>query len=472
MPNSFEAPLYPPLCTELPYLLDGQDASPLRFAALRKLPYATLLDSTQAPSDDARYDIAVANPILTLTTRGDITMLHERSGKKTESTGDPFSLLQEALGDYPKQTPTTLPFCGGALGYFAYDLGRRLEDLPSIALDAENIPDMIVGIYDWALITDHQQQRCWLASYGLHSDTAEQWPSLVKQLHSPKPEPAADFHITSPLQCNFDRAHYQIAFDKIQDYIREGDCYQVNLAKRFETKAEGDPWLAYQLLRQQNSAPFSAYCSFPDITLLSASPERLLQVSDKHIETKPIKGTRPRDLSDPIRDKALADELQASLKDRAENLMIVDLLRNDLGKVCQPGSIRVPDPFALESFATVHHLVSTITGTLADNHDAVSLLRACFPGGSITGAPKLRAMEIIEELEPNRRGLYCGSIGYIGFDGNMDSNITIRTLVYSDNRLRFYAGGGIVADSDADAEFQEIDDKAAALLAIIAQLSE
>ncbi len=464
-------PLYPPLCTELPYLRDGQDASPLRFAALRELPSAILLDSTQAPSTDARYDIAVADPILTLTTHGDLTTLQYRDGKATKSSDDPFSLLQQALSDYPKQTPTTLPFCGGAVGYFAYDLGRRLEDLPSTALDAENIPDMIVGIYDWALITDHRQQRCLLASYGLDPDTSNQWESLVKRLHTPKQIPAADFQVTQPLQCNLDRMQYQTAFDKIQHYIQEGDCYQVNLAKRFETEAEGDPWAAYLLLRQQNPAPFSAYCNFPGVTLLSASPERLLQVSDKHIETKPIKGTRPRDLSDPIRDQALADELQASLKDRAENLMIVDLLRNDLGKVCQPGSIRVPDPFALESFATVHHLVSTITGTLADDHDALSLLRACFPGGSITGAPKLRAMEIIEELEPHRRGVYCGSVGYIGFDGNMDTNITIRTLVYSDNKLRFYAGGGIVADSDVDAEFQEIHDKAAALLAVIEQLS-
>ena len=464
------APLYPPLCTELPYLVDGQDASPLRFDILRELTSSIFLDSTQAPSEDARYDIAVADPLLTLTTRGDTTTCQYRDGSQETSTDDPFALLQAALKKYPKQTPTTLPFCGGAMGYFAYDLGRRLEDLPSTALDTENIPDMVIGIYDWALVTDHQQQRCWLAGYGLDPSTHARWDTLVAQLHSPSQRNTPEFHVRSALTCNLEREQYQTAFDKIQHYIHEGDCYQVNLAKRFEVQADGDPWAAYLLLREQNPAPFSAYCCFPDVTLLSASPERLLQVSDSHIETKPIKGTRPRDLNDPIRDKALADELQASLKDRAENLMIVDLLRNDLGKVCQPGSIRVPSPFALESFATVHHLVSTITGTLAENHDAVSLLRACFPGGSITGAPKLRAMQIIEELEPHRRGLYCGSIGYIGFDGNMDTNITIRTLVYSENTLRFYAGGGIVADSDANAEFQEIHDKAAALLSVIEQL--
>lgn len=272
------------------------------------------------------------------------------------------------------------------------------------------------------------------------------------------------------MQSNFDKQNYQQAFDKIQSYIVEGDCYQVNLAKRFEIQAEGEAWHAYKQLRQLNAAPFCAYFSTDTAAILSSSPERLLQVDDKHVETKPIKGTRPRDLNNSEHDQQLATELQNSIKDRAENLMIVDLLRNDLGKVCVPGSIGVPRPFELESFATVHHLVSTITGTLKDDEDPVSLLRACFPGGSITGAPKLRAMEIIEELEPHRRGAYCGSIAYIGFDGNMDSNITIRTLVYSDNQLRFWAGGGIVADSNVDAEHQEIIDKASAMFKLIEQL--
>jgi para-aminobenzoate synthetase component 1 len=276
--------------------------------------------------------------------------------------------------------------------------------------------------------------------------------------------------VSGPLRSQLGLKQYQTAFNKIKHYIREGDCYQVNLAKRFEINAKGDPWHAYTLLRQQNAAPFSAFFSTPELTLLSSSPERLLKVHNRQVETKPIKGTRRRDLTDPIRDKALANELQQSIKDRAENLMIVDLLRNDLGKVCKLGSISVPKPFALESFATVHHLVSTITGSLAEKQDAIGLLRACFPGGSITGAPKLRAMEIIEELEPDRRGPYCGSIAYIGFDGNMDSNILIRTLAYNDDKLRFWAGGGIVTDSNVNDEYQEIHDKAAALLALIEQL--
>jgi para-aminobenzoate synthetase component 1 len=206
------------------------------------------------------------------------------------------------------------------------------------------------------------------------------------------------------------------------------------------------------------------------VALLSSSPERLLQVKNNQVETKPIKGTRRRILTDPEQDQALAEELLNSVKDRAENLMIVDLLRNDLGKVCIPGSIKVPKPFALESFTNVHHLVSTVTGTLQSEQNPVSLLKACFPGGSITGAPKLRAMEIIEELEPHRRGAYCGSIAYIGFDGEMDSNILIRTLVYSHDSLRFWAGGGIVHDSTAVAEYQEVHDKAASMLKLIDQL--
>jgi para-aminobenzoate synthetase component 1 len=458
----------PPLCTELPYLAD----SALYFEAIRNKPWSVFLDSSNSSqSNDSRYDIQTAAPFITLVTTGANTLIKHHNQDALLSSDDPFALLQNILHDFKPHQHTDLPFCGGALGYFAYDLGRRIENLPQQAIDAEHIPDMVIGIYDWAIVTDHQQQRCWLASYGHNPETKDQWASLVSMLTTLTPAKNPDtFHVSGELRCNLGQKDYQLAFNKIQHYIHEGDCYQVNLAKRFEIDAEGDPWFAYQLLRKQNAAPFSSFFATPYATVLSSSPERLLKVTQQHVETKPIKGTRPRDLNNAQRDKLLADELQASLKDRAENLMIVDLLRNDLGKVCVPGSITVPKPFALESFATVHHLVSTITGTLADKQNAVSLLRACFPGGSITGAPKLRAMEIIEELEPHRRGLYCGSIAYIGFDGKMDSNITIRTLIYSDNRLRFWAGGGIVADSTVDAEYQEVHDKAAAIFRLLDQL--
>lgn len=455
----------PPLCTELSY---HADSTPL-FAAIRDLPWAVFLDSAMTEGENARFDIIAADPFITLQTRDKTTVIHHRTAETQQSADDPFVLLQRVLQRYDKPS-TEMPFCGGAMGYFSYDLGRRIEKLPHLAVDSEQIPEMAVGIYDWAIINDHQQQRCWLVSHGIDPDTPKHWPELINRLQqSPKPD-SASFKVFGELRCNMDQKVYKTAFKKIKNYITEGDCYQVNLAKRYEINAEGDPWIAYQQLRKQNAAPFSAFLTTPDATVLSSSPERLLCVKDRLVETKPIKGTRPRDLHNPARDLLLARQLQNSLKDRAENVMIVDLLRNDLGKACEPGSISVPTPFALESFATVHHLVSTITGTLATNQHTVDLLRACFPGGSITGAPKLRAMEIIEELEPQRRGVYCGSVAYIGFDGNMDSNITIRTLVYSDKRLRFWAGGGIVADSELNAEYQEVADKAAAMIGLVESL--
>ena len=457
---------FPPLFEQLPY----QPDSCHYFELVRHLPWAVFLDSTKNTSQDNRYDIIAADPFLTLCTKGEKTVIEQRSGHKKTSELDPFHLLQLQLKSFPIQRTTSLPFCGGAIGHFGYDLGRRIEKLPNIAIDNEEAADMLVGIYDWAIITDHQKKQSYIASYELHSETQSQWSSLLGLLNRQEKKANAILSVSGPLRSQLSLKQYQTAFDKIKRYIREGDCYQVNLAKRFEVDARGDPWHAYKLLREQNAAPFSAFFSAPELTLLSSSPERLLKVHNRQVETKPIKGTRRRDLTDPIRDKALANELEQSIKDRAENLMIVDLLRNDLGKVCKLGSIRVPKPFALESFATVHHLVTTITGSLAEKQDAIGLLRACFPGGSITGAPKLRAMEIIEELEPDRRGPYCGSIAYIGFDGNMDSNILIRTLAYNNNKLRFWAGGGIVTDSKVNDEYQEIHDKAAALLALIEQL--
>ncbi|WP_438970608.1 aminodeoxychorismate synthase component I [Methylophaga sp.] len=451
----------PPLCAELPY----QEDSTSLFTKLRLHDWPVILDSANTKGENGRYDILAADPFITIETVGENTFITEQ-GKQKTSKADPFTVLENILNPR-QQSETSLPFCGGAIGYFAYDLGRRIEEMPEHALDAEKIPDMAVGIYDWAVIIDHKLKRCWLASYGLSPHTKEIWPALLDLLKADFSEQSETFSVDGELISNLSENSYKEAFNKIKRYITEGDCYQVNLAKRFEIKAEGDAWQAYQRQRMQNAAPFSAFFNPGSVSVMSSSPERLLQVHQDQVETKPIKGTRPRDLHDSVNDKALADDLQTSLKDRAENLMIVDLLRNDLGKVCDPGSIKVPTPFALESFATVHHLVSTVTGKLADDQTAVSLLRACFPGGSITGAPKLRAMEIIEELEPNRRGVYCGSIGYIGFDGNMDTNITIRTLVYSENRLRFWAGGGIVADSEVEAEHQEVHDKAAAMFDLV-----
>lgn len=456
------------LLTALPYRADSAEL----FEAIADEPWAVFLDSGRPRSTAGRIDILAARPSATLVTRGGMSEIrrHDGTGPAVSlSPDDPFDLLRQALA--ADGQPGPLPFTGGAIGYFGYDLARRIERLPRLAHDVEAIPDMAVGIYDWAVVVDHEQRASWLVGAGRDPRTAATWDRLAALFgNAPGAVAAAQrrpFRVGT-VSCNFTRDAYRRAFSQIQRYIAAGDCYQVNLAQRFAAPATGDPWLGYQALRRLNPAPYSAYLNLPDVRILSSSPERFLEVRQGHVETKPIKGTRPRAAA-PEADSVLARELRDSLKDRAENLMIVDLLRNDLGKVCAPGSVAVPRLFEIESFATVHHLVSTVTGRLAGDVDAAALLRASFPGGSITGAPKLRAMQIIEELEPNRRGVYCGAVGWLGFNGNMDSNIAIRTLVLARDTLRFWAGGGIVADSKADEEYQECLDKAAAMLRLVCE---
>lgn len=442
----------------LPYIRDSASL----FAPIAALPWAVFLDSGFPNNTQGRYDIIAYDPITTLVTNGNTTTITS-SEQTIYSDDDPFLLVKRALQPMAS-TVDGSPFNGGAIGYFSYDLARRLEQLPLLSNNAENLPEMVVGIYAWALIVDHQQQKSWLIAA---QDKNIQ--PLIKQFSStPTPPRNTTFSVLAQPQPNLDARAYQAAFNRIKAYLRAGDSYQVNLAQRFCSRCSGDPWQAYQALRQLNSAPFSAYLNFPQVQVLSASPERFLKVNNGEVESKPIKGTRPR-LRDPAADQRQIAALSSSQKDRAENVMIVDLLRSDMSKNCQAGTVTVPKLFALESFATVHHLVSTVTGLLAADQHALDLLRSCFPGGSITGAPKIRAMEIIEELEPNRRGIYCGSIGYIGFDGNMDSNIAIRTLVHADQSIRFWAGGGIVNDSVMADEYQESFDKAAVLLQLLEQ---
>jgi len=438
------------------------DSAP-RFTRLAARPWCAFLDSGRPRSARGRFDILVAEPYATLVTRGAETVIEDSYGR-TVSQRDPFALLGEMLG--PRQAPVPgLPFAGGAVGYFAYDLARRLERLPSCAAADTRMPDMAVGLYDWALVVDHHQRRAWLVARGGDRARLARLRHLLEHPQVPTAAVAPAFQVLSPVAAAIDRAAYARAFERIKRHIRDGDCYQVNLAQRFAAAASGDPWDAYRWLRNLNPAPFAAYLALPDGAVLSSSPERFLLVDGGQVETRPIKGTRPR-ASDPARDRALAAELQASEKDRAENVMIVDLLRNDLGKTCAVGSVQVQELFAIESFATVHHLVSTVRGRLAPGCSAVDVLRACFPGGSITGAPKLRAMQIIEALESHRRGVYCGAIGYLGFDGRMDTNIAIRTLVVHDGRMHCWAGGGIVYDSVLEDEYQESLDKAAAMIAL------
>jgi para-aminobenzoate synthetase component 1 len=440
-----------------------QDSARL-FRAVAGLPWAVWLDSG-APGASGRYDVVAADPFVTLRTRGSVTHVEPRGGRARASAAPPLELLREQLGERAAAEPR-LPFSGGAVGYFGYDLGRRFERLPVIAEADIAMPELAVGVYDWAVVVDHRERRTCLVGRGRDPATFAGWEALCARLQGEPPAPPAPFRVVSAIVSDFTQAEYAAAFRRVQEHIRRGDCYQVNLTQRFSAAADGDPWHAYLKLRRLNPAPFSAYLDLPDGQVLCSSPERFLKLTGGHVETKPIKGTRPR-AADPARDAELAAALRASAKDRAENVMIVDLLRNDLGKCCIAGSVRATKLFDVETFASVHHLVSTVEGRLAPDRDALHLLEACFPGGSITGAPKLRAMEVIESLEPHRRSVYCGAIGYIGFDGDMDLNIAIRTILHYRRRVYAWAGGGVVADSQVEAEYQESFDKAAALLAVL-----
>ncbi len=457
-----------PRVIELPYEQD----SARRFHHLAAQPWFVFLDSCQPRAPLGRFDILAARPRATLCTRGGVTAIRE-AGELLLSDADPLELLRERIGE-PVTAVSGLPFPGGAIGYFAYDLGRRFERLPEIARRDIELPDMAVGVYDWAIVVDHHERRSHLVGLGRDPRTFAEWDAIAELVTRPASSggserlAAAGFQVTGPYHANMSAAEYAASFARIKAHIRAGDCYQVNFAQRFSAPIAGDAWAAYRQLREINPAPFSAFMRLPDGAVLSSSPERFLKVDAGVVETRPIKGTRPRQPSE-AQNAALVHDLRHSPKDRAENVMIVDLLRNDLGKVCVPGSVRVPELWKIETFERVHHLVSTVTGRLEADADAIALLRACFPGGSITGAPKVRAMEIIESLEPQRRSVYCGAVGYIGADGNMDTNIAIRTLVWHGGWLHAWAGGGIVADSEVEAEYQESFDKASALLQLMSR---
>lgn len=443
------------------------------FAPIAHKPWAIFLDSGRPKSEYGRYDIIVGEPFASVCTfENDATTFSEirQHGQVTVSHEDPFSILNDLIAPY-QASQNNLPFSGGAVGYFAYDLARQVEDLPVIAQKNENVPHMMVGLYDWAVVVDHREQTAFLVSHGFQQATHENWAALCNLFDNPTLPATLDFALTSPVSSNMTFNQYAQAFNQVKDYIAEGDCYQVNLAQRFSANARGNSWAAYNKLREVSPAPFMAYMNFGALQVLSGSPERFLQVIGRHVETRPIKGTRPRSDNEQ-EDQQYAKDLQASIKDRAENLMIVDLLRNDISKNCEIGSVKADRLFLLQSFSNVHHLVSIVTGTLQVGKTSIDLLRGCFPGGSITGAPKLRAMQIIEELEPHRRGTYCGTFGYIGFDGSMDTNIAIRTAVFVAKKgdageISFYSGGGIVADSELEKEYAETLDKASSLLSVM-----
>ncbi|MEZ9897745.1 aminodeoxychorismate synthase component I [Vibrio breoganii] len=430
------------------------------FEKIEHYPYAMLLRSASDNHPNSRYDILVHSPQITVETYGNVSDV-TIEGELSQVAEDPFELLRRLQQQYlpHSHTDTHLPFIGGWLGYFAYDLGRRIEDFKNIAKRDLNAPDMAVGLYEKALVVDHELKQAYWVGQNLSDNKL---PSHSQEVDIKHPS----FQLETPWSANMTKSQYQRKFEAVQDYLLAGDCYQINLAQRFSAGYSGNEWQAYKTLENENKAPFSAFIRLPHNAVLSISPERFLLAHDKQVETKPIKGTRPR-FNDPLKDKQQRDDLQTAEKDQAENLMIVDLLRNDIGRVSSPGSVKVPHLFEIESFPAVHHLVSTITGVLDEQYDEYDLLRACFPGGSITGAPKVRAMQIIEELEPHRRSVYCGSIGYISRCGNMDTSITIRTLITEDQKIHAWAGGGLVADSECESEYQETLHKLGKILPVL-----
>ena len=423
------------------------------FALVRHAPGAVLLDAGRPLAERGRFDLLSAWP------------QDSYAPDPGETAEHFFQRLRDGLNTLGRaEAPqgNELPFTGGLIGYLAYDFGRRLEQLPEQAIDDLALPDARFGLYGWALISDHQQQTSQLVFHP-RLEQAERG-RLVQLFEAGTAQEAVPFSLHQPFQADLSQDDYRNAIERIQAYIQAGDCYQVNFAQRFQAPCQGDAWSAYQALRAACPTPFAGFQALDGGgAILSLSPERFLQVSQGRVETRPIKGTRPRGAT-PAEDAANAAELLASPKDRAENLMIVDLLRNDLGRSCNNGSVRVPELFALESYPNVHHLVSAVTGELAADRDALDLVAGSFPGGSITGAPKIRAMQIIDELEPTRRALYCGSLLYLDVRGELDSSIAIRSLLVKDGAVSCWGGGGIVADSDWQAEYQESITKVKVLL--------
>jgi para-aminobenzoate synthetase component 1 len=380
-----------------------------------------------------------------------------------EHNTDPLAAARALLGPLSRPPlPGLPPFQGGIAGYVSYDWGAEQERVHRPTTTDREIPNAALGLYDWVIAWDRLERRAWIVAWEQARLT---W--VQHRLNGAARTPAAVLRLPPPssIISNFTRREFEAAVSRIRDYIAAGDVYQVNLAQRFRSPFAGASLDLYRRLRARNPAPFGAYLALGDVAIASISPERFLRLdaATRAVEARPIKGTRPRGAT-PAQDAALAQALTASEKDRAENVMIVDLLRNDLGKVCRPGSVHVPELYALESHPTVHHLASTVTGVLADGTDAFDLLRAAFPGGSVTGAPKIRAMEIIAELERAPRGVYCGAIGYISVTGSMDVNIPIRTVVLQNGVASFHAGAGIVWDSDPAAEYDETLAKARALI--------
>jgi len=500
------------------------------FARFEADAYSFFLDSGMNHEKLGRYSFMGSEPFLIFRSKGERAEFIYPTFNKgcgldfpdrvEQVEGDPFELLRPVLERFSHPITPNLPLLpGGAVGYFAYDLGHFVEELPDTTFDDIQIPDCYLAFYDAVVTVDHLLNKTYLCSCGfpesaksnarlrLSGKKSEQRAKERLQWlrwktsndYKPKVEnrkekdakiwerktlihpvtslsgrdgwsdqrPDINFQTTfgenKPVS-NFTKDAYIKAIKRAKEYIASGDIYQVNLSQRFTADLDIHPYDLYTRLRTRNPAPFAAYLSFDDVAIVSSSPERFLQffADTRMVYTRPIKGTRPRGAT-PEEDAKLATELLQSEKDRAELIMIIDLERNDLGRVCEIASVHVPELIVLEKYPTVYHLVSTVAGKLPKDKDRIDLLKATFPGGSITGAPKIRSMEIIDELEPTRRSIYTGAIGYLSFSGNMDLNIVIRTFIVHNGKAYFQVGGGIVADSEPEAEYQETLDKGRAL---------
>ena len=440
--------------------------------------FSFFLDSGMDPHKLGRYSFIGSDPFLVLRSQGDeVTLIQGDSHEVLHD--NPFDVLGRLLEIYRLDPcPSPIPFPGGAVGYFSYDLCHFIERLPSTATDDLELPECYLGFYDTVLAFDHLEGRAYIASTGFpelepgqRQRRAEERLEEMKAMLYRSPLPIALESLFPAdtegegilLRSNFTHEEYLRAVETAREYITAGDIFQVNLSQRLETDLSIPPYELYRRLRRVNPAPFASYINLEGVTIVSASPERFLRVRGDLVETRPVKGTRPRG-KNPAEDAALARELLSSIKDRAENVMIVDLERNDLGRVCQYGTVRVTELAILETFPTVFHLTSTIVGRLREDKSCTDLLKATFPGGSITGAPKVRAMEIIDELEPTRRSVYTGSIGYLSFSGELDINIVIRTFLVKEGNAYFQVGGGIVYDSTPDGEYIETLDKAKGMI--------
>lgn len=460
------------------------------FEAIRHLSLPILLDSNGG-NTRGRFDLLSAAPIAALFQSNEC---RPRAIEREAEAGRPVKwqrcgennfaeTLRESIQAHCSRphAPSSIPFVSGAIGIFSYQYGEQVQRVQEHAAPEYQWPAVLFGIYQWAIVIDHQLRRATLVADPRLDETLwQEYCGLCSDITASCSERASAFTLRQAWSSNLDKNQYTKAFDRVQSYIAAGDTYQVNLAQRFTSRYDGDPWQAYRTLRQRSPAPFSAYFECGRSAVGSLSPERFIEVAHRDVTTQPIKGTAHRSVDTQI-DQRRKESLRNSDKDRAENLMIVDLMRNDIGRFCETGTVRAPQLFDIESYANVHHMVSTVTGRLRAASDAIDLINGALPGGSITGAPKIRSMQIIRELEPHNRSVYCGTLAWFDSRGYADSSILIRTVLFEQKasaanceqytgHAYCWGGGGIVSDSTAEQEYQESCYKVENLLSALQNL--